>query len=491
MLADAPDADLAARLSASLGEWYLAINPTFTYVPFQQERLIPALVRHVRRESSKRKLMVMMPPGHSKSCIGTKALVPWYLGNNPGHHAMSICYGDDLAYDFGADIRNVCTSDIAQAVFPGLQLTKDSRSIRKFTTEQENIYYAASFNATVAGRRLNLVVIDDPVKSMEEAESDAAMSARMKIYRSVVDARLTPGGIVLAFLTRYSLSDWAARVLQFEGDEWDVLVLDAENEDGSFLWESHYGKEKYETIRRKDPEVWWSVWRQQPRAYTANYFDPAWWLTYKHDQVKKEWQHYMLCDPSAGIEGDSDRTSIIVFAAGPERRLFIRDWVYDRLDPDQRADACCRLIRKWKPARFVYEETGLVSDTFYLTKRLIAERISLRPISVGKRGPRSQLSKDQRIRELVNDFREGLLWFPDRLLYKCVNGEVIDVIQEVRDNEFIPYRGRRSIPHDDGLDSLSRIHEPELNIRYVPAPDEGTHDDQRRTQPRVGWEGVI
>ena len=411
------------QLKESLGKWYLKFNPNYKYVAYQQERIIPALERLARREG-KLKLLVQMPPGHAKSDLGTKAFVPWYLGNHKGHSAMTLCYGDDLALDFGRHIKNICESELALYVFPGLKLAQDSRGNRKFSTMQGNEYYACGFDSTISGRRLDFLGIDDPVKNMKEAESQTAMAGRFDIYRSTCDHRMKPGGICAMFLHRFSITDFAAYVLDKEGDEWEVLTIPAEDEHGKFIWESHFGAARYERIKTKDPEVWSAMYMQKPGAFNEYWFPEEWWHTYKAGSVSREWQHYMICDPGLMLEKKHDRTSILVVAAGPEKRMFVVDWVYDWLDPDQRADAICRLLRKWKPRRFVYEELGLTSDTFYLNKRLKDENFGsqYKPIPVGRHGKRAMMSKEQRIGELRSDFRDALLWFPEKLMYQTVEG---------------------------------------------------------------------
>jgi len=475
--------DTTAQLAASLGDWYLALNPTYHDAPFQQEQIVPAL-EHLARRHGKRKLLIEVPPGHAKTDLATKHFIPHYLGNHPGHSAMTLSYSDDLSKMFGRAIKNVCNDPIAQSVFPGLALTRDSRANSFFATVQGNDYYAVGFDGTIAGRRVDLLGIDDPVKNKVQAESETIMSSHFDVYRSVVKSRLKPNGLMFMALTRYGLRDFAARVLESEGAEWDILSIPAEDAEGHYLWEEHYGRAHYESAKR-DEEVWWATYMQRPKAFTENYFREEWLCFSEPGAVKGAWGNYMICDPALAQTRKANRTSIVVVAAGPERRIFLRDWVYDRLDPDQRADACCRLVRKWQPRRFLYEEFGLTADTFYLGKRFKQEGIALRPISTGRRGPRAALSKDDRIKELRSDFRDGLIWFPKSLKQTCVDGTTIDVIRTFLDEEYLPYRGPDSVPRDDGLDTLSRLHDPELRLEYVPEADPA---ERRRDDRRGSWE---
>jgi len=401
------------------------------------------------------------------SQISTVSGVPFYLGNHPGHSAMTLSYGDDRAREFGSDVKDVCQSTLGREIFPGLELTKDSKSIKFFKTDQGNRYYSYSFASIGGGVHLDFLGIDDPVKGMNEAESESYMERTIKSYTSVVRNRMKPGGIILANLTRFSLRDWAARVLEAEGNEWDVLTIPAENENGEYLWEEYKGRDFYENAKR-DTDTWWAVFQGQPKAFESHWFREEDFLYYDQKELDPKWARYMICDPASSTHRRADRTSILVVVAGPERRVFVVDWIYDRLDPGQRADAIVQLLRKWKPRRFTYEQVGLTNDTWYLNERLAKEQmLHMRPTPVGKVGQRAHMSKEARIEELKEDLFNHRIYFPYKLEKTLAGGEKIDVIQTFKQEEYLPYRGKDSVPRDDGLDTLSRLHDPELRLDFI------------------------
>lgn len=478
----------------SFEEWYKKRNPEFEVAPYQLT-YIHRLEQLARREG-RRKLAVCLPPGDGKSTIGTLNFVPWYLSQFPTHSLLMASYADPLARKFGGKIKKICEA-LAREGYPGLAPTRESRAKNYFITEQGNEFHASGFDGPISGTRVNGVLIDDPCKNKAEAESEPVMDDRFDTYRSVIRNRLVPGGIMLMVLTRYGLRDFYARVMQAEPDEWDVLTFPAEDENGKFLWEEYHGREHYETEKR-DPETWWSVWMQEPRAFISRSFSPNWLCYYDRGEPGSKtdpwrWTTYILCDGARGLSEASDRTSIPVWAAGPERRVFLVDWVLDRLDPGQRADAVVRLIRKWQPARFIYEETSWVSDTFYLNERMEKENISQRIIPVGRKGPRSHMSKGQKIEQLSEWFREGRIWLPKKLMYRQVDGHDVDLIKYFVEQEYIPYRGQDTIPFDDALDSFAMLNEPELRLEYLEAPgDSGSVENQGwgPSEGRGDWQAL-
>jgi len=142
----------------------------------------------------------------------------------------------------------------------------------------------------------NCIVIDDPVKSMVEGRSEARMEEVFDIYRSVVKQRQKPGGIIVTYLTRYGMRDFAGRVMEAEGTMWKELMFPAEQpaDSGRYLWPQYMGKPYYEEAK-KDPEVWWSVMQQQPKQLRSHVFRPE-WLTYW--DVERGWVEPLPTDPS-------------------------------------------------------------------------------------------------------------------------------------------------------------------------------------------------
>jgi hypothetical protein len=206
----------------------------------------------------------------------------------------------------------------------------------------------------------------------------------------------------------------------------------------------------------------------------------------------RKWQAYGICDAARATHHKADRTSIGIFTTGPQQRVFLVDWVLDRMEPGQRGDAIVRLIRKWKPVRFTYEEIAYSSDTFYLNERLQKAEIDLRLIPVGGRGPRHCLSKHERICQIAEWWREGRIVLPRQLLYTQVDGKVVDLITYFVNEEFLPYRGENTTRHDDGLDMFSRLLDDELRLEFDMDRGEEEQEDGPNDRPigRGGWEAL-
>jgi hypothetical protein len=482
----------------SFGEFYLLLNEGYEYVEFQQERIVPVLEGVECGDLDR--VMIFMPAGHGKSDIATKAFIPWYLGRNPNKNAILLCHTQPLAKDFGSQIRTIMAdSPKYRQVFPDVNVSQANHAADFFRLNNGGAFYAFGMvESGVTGRRADLILIDDPIKSLDDALSDLVQTTLYNSYKAVIKDRLRPGGKMVLVVTRWATRDLAARILADEGEDWKILVLKAQETepDGEYLWESYYGKKPYEDAKR-DAFIWNAKWQQMPEPRLIQGFSPDWLHFYNPQDMDKinRYNAYIFVDPAMGKTAAHDRTAILVVIAGPEKKVFLVDAVLDRLDPTQRIEHLIRLTRVWRPKIVAYEEYALTADTHFMRKRFDEEKLTDTPIvSLGRAavkggGSKSggRLSKDERIYSwLAPDFRDGLVWLPKRMLRKLEDGSDFDVIDYFVNHEFLPYAGEGSIEHDDMLDCLSRIHDPNVMMEFAVS---GRNAEAYDNYPSTGsWE---
>ena len=308
----------------SLGETYLALNPNYEYVPFQQERIVPVLEGVECGDYDR--LMIFMPAGHAKTDIATKAFIPWYLGRNPSENAILLCHTMPLAKDYGSHIRRVvATNEIFRQIFPDVKISSTNHANDFFMLNKGGAFYAFGMEGGITGRRANLLLIDDPIKSLEDALSDLAQTGLYNQYKAVVKDRLRPHGKIVLVVTRWATRDLAARILADEGEDWKVLVLKAQEDEpnGPYLWQEYYGKKRYEDAK-KDPFIWNAKWQQMPEPRLIQGFSPEWLHFYTPQDLEKisRYNAYIFVDPAMGKTAAHDRTAILVVIAGPEKKSF-------------------------------------------------------------------------------------------------------------------------------------------------------------------------
>ena len=277
-----------------------------------------------------------------------------------------------------------------------------------------------------------------------------------------------------------------------QGGDWTVITLPAENppDSGNYLWPEHYDKKHYEEQKIFE-ESWESLWQQDPQGSRSLWFKREWLEFYDVCPHPDKFHNYMIVDPAMGVDKTSDRTCALVIAAGPEGRYIIVDWVLDRLDPGARSEMCIAMARRWRPKQWIYEEIALNSDTYFLRKMMQEKNLHFYPIPVGRRGPRHLLTKQLRIKELIPLFFDRKIVLPRTFPYTNSEGKRLDLTEMFLQNEYDNYKGKGSVKHDDVLDTLSRIREPELVWRFHRDVEEKVEPYRgRRMMQATSWESV-
>lgn len=169
------------------------------------------------------RLMLLMPPRAGKSEIASKTFPAWHLGRNPSHEIIACSYNLDLAMDFSKKIKVVLDSDAFQHVFPA-RLDPDNRSSASWGLHKEvGGYVAAGVGGGITGKGAHILIIDDPVKNAEEADSAVSREGIWDWYGSAAYTRLAPGGGVLVVMTWWHDDDLAGRLqVAMRSDDPDV-----------------------------------------------------------------------------------------------------------------------------------------------------------------------------------------------------------------------------------------------------------------------------
>lgn len=274
------------------------------FVPYMDDALVPAhhhrllidqLHRVERGELSR--LMVFWPPGHAKSKYSSEYGPAWWIGRNKRKTIIHASYGTDFAERFGRKIRNIVRSPEYERVF-GVTLAADSRAAGEWETVEGGEYKAAGVGAGITGRRADLGLIDDPVKSRKEADSPTYRQNAWDWYLADFRTRLKPGGAIVIIQTRWHEDDLSGRILPKDydfrsgwvkardGEEWFVLNFPAicEREDdltgrkvGEPLWPGYIGLPMLEQLKRtQGSRNWDALYQQRPRPGEGGIFKEAW-----------------------------------------------------------------------------------------------------------------------------------------------------------------------------------------------------------------------
>src|SRR5690554_454002 len=212
-----------------------------------------------------RRVLVMMPPGSAKSTYGTVVFPPWFMGRNPTKSVISTSYGSSLSQKFSRKVRSIAKSEKYREVFK-TNLVADNRALDFWSLENGAAYMSGGILSGITGNRADLLVIDDPVKGREDADSPKIRDKTWDAYNADLRTRLKPGGRILIIQTRWHEDDLADRILPDtwdgesghviakDGERWLVICLQAQCErdddplgrkPGEYLWTDWFSVEHW------------------------------------------------------------------------------------------------------------------------------------------------------------------------------------------------------------------------------------------------------
>ncbi len=226
-------------------------------------------------------LVICMPPGHAKSRYASILFPSYYLGSNAGKSVVMASHTAELSAKWGRACKRIIDDPKYQYMLE-VDLNKDSKSSDRFDLSNGSEYFACGVGGGVTGQRADLGVIDDPVRSKEDADSERIRDKTWDWYLNDFRTRLKPNASQVIIMTRWHEDDLVGRILlSSDKNNWDVLILPAiaEANDqmnrkvGDPLWPDYIPIEMLENIRdTTSPKTWSSLYQQNPTIETGDYF---------------------------------------------------------------------------------------------------------------------------------------------------------------------------------------------------------------------------
>ena len=251
-----------------------------------------------------KRLMIFMPPRHGKSMTVTATFPSYYLGKYPDRRVIEVSYGDDLAKEFG-DANRMKIAEHGCELF-GVLLSQTAASKVSWNLEgHSGGMISVGVGGGITGKGADLLILDDPIKNRQEAESETYRKNLLNEWRSSIYTRLHPGASVLIILTRWHEADLAASLLESEAGDWKVLslpcVCDDENDllgrkIGEPLWPEHGFDNEWceQTKRAVGSYAWASLYQQHPSPIEGGILKRGWFKFYdvlpeKVSQAVQSW----------------------------------------------------------------------------------------------------------------------------------------------------------------------------------------------------------
>ncbi len=380
-------------------------------------KLLAHKLEEVERGNIKR-LAIFMPPRHGKSQLTSQFFPAWYLGRNPSKFVIATTYAQDLADDFGRSVRNQIQDEDYNRIFNDCTLSKDSSSVRRFHTTGSGVYYAVGAGGAITGRGAHLLLIDDPIKGREDADSDAMRSNLIDWYRSTAYSRLMPGGSIILIQTRWHEDDLAGWILRETSHEpWEVVELPAVLDEkaskilkrpkGQALWPEAYDKKRLEEIKKTaGSREWNSLYMQRPSAEEGNILKRYWWKEWTEDNPPE--CNYILqsWDTAYTVKSTSDYSAVTtwgIFEHNGIQNAILLSARRERWEFPELKSEAIKLYNEFRPDVVLIEAKA---SGWSLIQELQRAGIPITPFNP------KRADKKTRAHSVTPLFESGRVWYP-------------------------------------------------------------------------------
>ena len=393
-------------------------------------------------EGKIKRLIINMPPRHTKSEFASYLLPAWMIGKNPKLKIIQATHTADLAIDFGRKTKNLVDQENYRELFP-TRLQEDSQAAGKWKTEQGGEYFAAGVGGAITGRGANLLIIDDPHKEQDIRGDGKSFEKAMNWYTAGPRQRLQPGGSIVIVMTRWSTKDVTGQLLKAQSeegsDQWEVVELPALLPDGKPVWPEYWTSEELLKTKASIPVTNWNAqYMQQPTWDEGALIKREWWQdwTAKHppplDYIIQSYDtaftkgtksDYSAITTWGVFETEEDGQNIILLDAFKDRYEF----------PELRRVAYQQYL-EWKPDMVIIEAKASGLPLTHELRQMDIPVINFTP----SRGN----DKHVRVNSVAPLFESGKIWAP---MHEHFAQEVVEECAA------FPYG-----EHDDYVDSTTQ-----------------------------------
>jgi predicted phage terminase large subunit-like protein len=358
------------------------------------------------------RLIVNMPPRHTKSEFASFLLPAWMVGRNPKLKIIQATHTGELAVRFGRKAKTLIDSEEYSKIFE-TRLREDSQAAGRWETAQGGEYFAAGVGGAITGRGADLLIIDDP-HSEQDAMSLNAFDNAYEWYTSGPRQRLQPGGQIVLVMTRWSKKDLTGILLknqkEVKGDQWEVVEFPAIIDEQP-VWPEYWKLDELEKVKVTLPVAKWNAqWMQKPTSEEGAIIKREWWQIWEKDELpyvdyviqsydtaflKKETADYSAITTWGVFYPDSDS----------KPNLILMDSIKERYEFPELRRVALDQYNYWKPDMVIIEQKASGTPLTHELRQMDIPVMTFTP----SRGN----DKHVRVNTCAPLFEAGLIWAPD------------------------------------------------------------------------------
>ncbi len=393
-------------------------------------------------EGKLKRLIVNMPPRHTKSEFASSLLPAWMIGRNPKLKIIMTTHTGELAVRFGRKAKHLIDSEEYQRFFK-TRLQEDSKAAGRWETAQGGEYFAAGVGGAITGRGADLLIIDDP-HSEQDALNLSALEKAYEWYTSGPRQRLQPGGKIICVMTRWNVKDLTGMLMQAQkeakADQWELVEFPAIMPSGKPVWPEYWELDELETVKASlSLGKWNAQWMQNPTSEEGAIIKREWWKKWDKDRMPKL-EHIIQSYDTAFMKKETADYSAIttwgIFREDEDRppNLILVDATKGRYEFPELRRKALESYKYWEPETVLIEAKASGLPLTYELRNM--------GIPVVNYTPSKGNDKHTRVNSVAPLFESGIIWAPT---HKEFAQEVIEECAA------FPYGD-----HDDLVDSMTQ-----------------------------------
>jgi predicted phage terminase large subunit-like protein len=419
-----------------------------TFIGGRHHAKMAAAFERVANGECKR-LIINMPPRHTKSEFASYLLPAWFLGKFPHKKVIQTSHTAELAVGFGRKVRNLVDQEVYAKIFPGVGLQADSKAAGRWATNKQGDYFAIGVGGAVTGKGADLLIIDDPHSEQEAALAETNPEIYDKTYEWYTSGprqRLQPGGAIVIVMTRWSKKDLTGQVIKAEvqrgGEEWEVIDFPAILPSGNPLWPEFWSLTELQALQKELPNSkWMAQYMQQPTSETSAIVKRDWWQMW--DKEDPPFCDFTLMSWDTAFE-KSNRADYsacttwgVFYQENPDTgktdtNIILLNAFRDRMEFPELKRVAIEHYKEWQPDSVIIEKRASGAPLIYELRAM--------GIPVQEFTPVKGNDKISRLNAVSDLFASGRVWAPNTHWAE----EVIDEVASFPSGE-----------HDDYVDSVS------------------------------------
>ena len=367
-----------------------------------------------------KRLIINMPPRHTKSEFASYLLPAWFLGKNPEKKVIQTSHTAELSVGFGRKVRNLVDSEDFKEIFPALALRADSKAAGRWSTNRGGEYFAIGVGGAVTGKGADLLIIDDPHSEQDGQSLDAAVFDKTyEWYTSGPRQRLQPGGAIIIVMTRWHKRDLTGKIIkassQRDGvDDWELIEFPALMPSGNSLWPEFWSQKELLALKNELPAPKWEAqYQQSPTSEEGALVKREWWKRWERDDppscefIIQSWDTAFLKTRRADF---SACTTWGVFYQPDEdgitrANIILLDAYKKRMEFPELKKTAMEFYNNWQPDACIVEAKAAGAPLVFELRAM--------GIPVSEYTPSRGNDKVARVNAVADMFASGVVWCPE------------------------------------------------------------------------------